>query len=43
MSSSLLFHQSDRAYPGSKFVVVNILAKSKKLESNEIDVSQGLS
>ena len=32
-----------RAYPGSEFVVANTLAKWKKLESNEIDLSQGFS
>ena len=32
-----------RAYPGSKFVVANTLAKWKKLEPNEVDFSQGLS
>ena len=32
-----------RAYPGSEFVVANILAKWKKLEPNEIDFSQGCS
>ena len=30
-----------RAYPGSEFVVANNLAKRKKLEPNEINVSQG--
>ena len=29
-----------RAYPGSKFVVANTLAKWKKLEPNEINLSQ---
>ena len=32
-----------RAYPGSKFVVANTLAKWKKLEPNEINFSQGFS
>ena len=32
-----------RAYPSSEFVVANTLAKWKKLESNEIDFSQGFS
>ena len=32
-----------RAYPGSEFVVANTLAKWKKLEPNEIDLSQGFS
>ena len=32
-----------RAYPGSEFVVANTLAKWKKLEPNEINISQGLS
>ena len=32
-----------RAYPGSEFVVVNTLAKWKKLEPNEINFSQGFS
>ena len=32
-----------RAYSGSEFVVVNILAKWKKLESNEINLSEGFS
>ena len=31
------------AYPGSKFVVANTLAKWKKLEPNEINFSQGFS
>ena len=31
------------AYPGSEFVVVNTLAKWKKLEPSEIDFSQGFS
>ena len=31
---------TDRAYPGSEFVVANTLAKWKKLEPNEIDFSQ---
>ena len=30
-----------RAYPGSEFVVATTLAKWKKLEPNEIDLSQG--
>ena len=30
-----------RAYPGLKFVVANTLAKWKKLEPNEINLSQG--
>ena len=29
------------AYPGSEFVVANILAKWKKLEPNEINFSEG--
>ena len=37
------FQHSFRAYPGSKFVVANTLAKWKKLEPNEIDFSQGFS
>ena len=32
-----------RAYPGSKFVVANTLAKWKKIEPNKINFSQGLS
>ena len=32
-----------RDYPGSEFVVDNTLAKWKKLEPNEIDLSQGFS
>ena len=32
-----------RAYPGSEFDVANTLAKWKKLEPNEIDLSQGFS
>ena len=35
--------QFSQAYPGSEFVVANILAKLKKLEPNEIDFSQGFS
>ena len=31
------------AYPCSKFVVANTLAKLKKLEPNEINLSQGFS
>ena len=34
---------NDRAYPGSEFVVANTLAKRKKLEPNEISLSQGFS
>ena len=30
-----------RAYPGSEFVVANTLVKWKKLEPNEINLSQG--
>ena len=30
-----------RAYPSSEFVVANTLAKWKKLEPNEINLSQG--
>ena len=33
----------NRAYPCSKFVVANTLAKWKKLEPNEINFSQGFS
>ena len=33
----------NRAYSGSEFVVANTLAKSKKLEPNEINLSQGFS
>ena len=32
-----------RAYPGSEFVVANILAKWEKFEPNDIDFSQGFS
>ena len=32
--------QYTRAYPGSEFVVANTLAKWKKLEPKEIDLSQ---
>ena len=32
-----------RGYPGSGFVVANTLAKSEKLELNEINFSQGFS
>ena len=32
-----------RAYPGSEFVVANTLAKWKKVEPNEINLSQGFS
>ena len=32
-----------RAYPGSEFDVANTLAKWKKLEPNEIEISQGFS
>ena len=32
-----------RAHPGSKFVVANTLVKWKKLEPNEINLSQGFS
>ena len=38
---SLLF--SNRAYPGSEFVVANTLAKWKKLEPNEIHFSRDFS
>ena len=34
---------TDRAYPGSEFVVANTLAKWRKLVPNEIDLSQGFS
>ena len=30
-------------YPGSEFIVANTLAKWKKLELNEVDISQGFS
>ena len=33
----------NRAYPGSEFVVANTLPKWKKLEPNEITLSQGFS
>ena len=36
-------HINFRAYPGSKFVVANTLAKWKKLEPDEINLSQGFS
>ena len=32
-----------RAYPDSKFVVANTLAKWKKMEPNDINFSQGFS
>ena len=32
-----------RAYPGSQFVIVNTVAKWKKLEPNEINLSQDFS
>ena len=32
-----------RVYPGSEFVVANVLAKWKKLKQNEINFSQGFS
>ena len=32
-----------RAYPGLEFVVANTLAKWRKLEPNEINLSQGFS
>ena len=35
--------RSGRAYPGSEFVVANTLAKWKKFEPNEINLSQGFS
>ena len=39
----LNFYSRRRAYSDSEFVVVNTLAKWKKLEPNESDYSQGFS
>ena len=36
----LALNRKCRAYPGSEFVVANTLAKWKRLEPNEIDISQ---
>ena len=36
-------HRSQGFNPGSEFVVANTLAKRKKLEPNEINLSQGFS
>ena len=42
-TSSTAAQSGTRAYPGSEFVVANTLAKLKKLEPNEINLSQGFS
>ena len=39
---SVVIKTKFRAYPGSEFVVANTLAKLKKLEPNEINLSHGL-
>ena len=39
----ILIYTMNNAYPGSEFVAANTLAKWKKLEQNEINLSQGFS
>ena len=43
LQSWITYHPRTRAYPGSDFVVANTLANWKKLEPNEIDLSEGFS